>query len=230
MRSALALVWLALRRRLCRPTEKNQPLQECWRQQSIHNRNHWRDVEFLAVDLETSSLNASEGEILSIGWVLIQNGRIRLNSARHILLENNKGVGDSATIHNMRDCELEQGIKPGQALAELVSTAANRVLVFHHAGLDLAYLNRLSQACYQAPLLMPAVDTMVLEYRKLTRRHITIKDGDLRLSACRNRYHLPDYPAHNAVVDALATAELLLAQIAEKGVEVKIGELAIAGS
>lgn len=35
--------------------------------------------------------------------------------------------------------------------------------------------------------------------------------GDLTLAGCRVRYGLPDYPAHNALVDALATAELLLA-------------------
>ena len=32
--------------------------------------------------------------------------------------------------------------------------------------------------------------------------------GDSRL-----RYHLPHYPGHNALIDAIATAELLQAQI-----------------
>ncbi|WP_418135139.1 hypothetical protein [Psychromonas sp. GE-S-Ul-11] len=37
---------------------------------------------------------------------------------------------------------------------------------------------------------------------------------DNRLTAVRKRYQLPQYNAHNALVDSLATAELLLAQIA----------------
>jgi DNA polymerase-3 subunit epsilon len=33
----------------------------------------------------------------------------------------------------------------------------------------------------------------------------------------RQRYHLPAYENHNALVDALATAELLQAQIVKQG-------------
>ena len=36
----------------------------------------------------------------------------------------------------------------------------------------------------------------------------------LRLHPSRERYHLPPYQAHHALIDALATAELLQAQIA----------------
>jgi DNA polymerase-3 subunit epsilon len=35
----------------------------------------------------------------------------------------------------------------------------------------------------------------------------------LNLEKCRHRYNLPDYSNHNALTDAMATAELLLAQI-----------------
>ena len=43
-----------------------------------------------------------------------------------------------------------------------------------------------------------------------------IKSGDLRLQACRDRYNLPPYPAHNALIDALATAELLVAHASHR--------------
>ncbi len=39
----------------------------------------------------------------------------------------------------------------------------------------------------------------------------------LRLPNVRQRYHLPAYENHNALVDALATAELLQAQIVKQG-------------
>ena len=54
-------------------------------------------------------------------------------------------------------------------------------------------------------------ETVGLEHRLLTRRDQPILQGDLRLQACRERYGLPPLPAHNALSDALATAELLLA-------------------
>jgi DNA polymerase-3 subunit epsilon len=40
----------------------------------------------------------------------------------------------------------------------------------------------------------------------------------LRLLHARERYHLPAYENHNALVDALATAELLQAQIAKQSI------------
>jgi DNA polymerase-3 subunit epsilon len=41
--------------------------------------------------------------------------------------------------------------------------------------------------------------------------------GSLRLDAARRRFGLPRYAAHRAATDAVATAELLLAQVAELG-------------
>ncbi|MEF1281994.1 3'-5' exonuclease, partial [Vibrio fortis] len=40
------------------------------------------------------------------------------------------------------------------------------------------------------------------------------KPGSVRLGQSRRRYHLPDYTPHHALTDAIATAELLQAQIA----------------
>jgi DNA polymerase-3 subunit epsilon len=60
---------------------------------------------------------------------------------------------------------------------------------------------------------MPAVDTLLQEQALLQRKNLPIKPGDLGLQACRDHYNLPPYPAHNALLDALATAELLLAMV-----------------
>jgi len=63
---------------------------------------------------------------------------------------------------------------------------------------------------------MPCVDTLQQEQALLQRRETPIKPGDLRLQACRDRYNLPPYPAHNALIDALATAELLVAHASHR--------------
>ena len=36
------------------------------------------------------------------------------------------------------------------------------------------------------------------------------------MQACRDRYSLPALPAHNALLDALATAELLIAHATQR--------------
>lgn len=192
-------------------------LQTCWRTPLPFTGSDWRRVSFLVVDAEMSSLDVNEGELLSVGWVCVEGGSIALDSARHYLIKPENSVGQSATIHNLRDCELEEAENRAEVLARFLEAAGGKVLVFHNAALDLAYLNTVSRREFNAPILMPAVDTLLQEHALLQRRDIPIKSGDLRLQACRDRYNLPPYPAHNALLDALATAELLVAMAKHRG-------------
>ncbi len=187
-------------------------LQKTWDCEAPGLGCDWRDVPFLVCDAEMSSLDANSGELLSLGWVFIENGAIALESARHYLVKASQSVGQSAAIHQLRDCELEEGRSAAELLELFLSAAAGRVLVFHNAVLDTAFLDRLTCREYGAPLLMPTVDTMMMEEAIFRRHEKVIQTGDLRLHACRERYNLPSYPGHNALIDALATAELLLAQ------------------
>jgi DNA polymerase-3 subunit epsilon len=101
-------------------------------------------------------------------------------------------------------------------MRRFLEAASGRVLVAHNADLDLAYLNRVSRDTVGAPVLLPVVDTLRQEQALLTRREQPIRPGDLRLQACRERYNLPTLPAHNALLDALATGELLIAMAAHR--------------
>jgi DNA polymerase-3 subunit epsilon len=52
---------------------------------------------------------------------------------------------------------------------------------------------------------------MQIELAQRKRREVPVQHGDLQLGRLRSDYHLPRYTAHNALIDAFATAELLLA-------------------
>ncbi|MEE4145471.1 MAG: exonuclease domain-containing protein [Halieaceae bacterium] len=191
-------------------------LQRCWQRPLPATGTDWRQVSFLVVDAEMSALDVREGELLSVGWVAVERGGIVLDSARHYLIKAQNSVGQSATIHSLRDCELSDAESGDKVLAYFLEAAAGKVLVFHNAALDMAFLNRVSRASFKAPILLPAVDTLLQEEALLRRREQAIKPGDLRLHACRERYGLPPYQGHNALLDALATAELLLAMAAHR--------------
>jgi len=136
---------LRLRRRLYAGRVAGTALQSCWRAPLPSTSSDWRRVSFLVVDAEMSALDVAEGELLSVGWVEVSAGAIALSSARHYLVKAEKSVGQSATIHSLRDCELTGAESGGEILRRFLEAAAGKVLVFHNAALDMAFLNRVSR-------------------------------------------------------------------------------------
>lgn len=191
-------------------------LQRCWQTPLPSTSSDWRTVSFLVVDGEMTSLDVNTGELLSVGWVEVSNGSIDLGSAEHHLIRNEASVGQSATIHHLRDYDLVDADTRERVLGRFLAAAAGKVLVFHNAALDMAFLNKISRREFNAPILLPVIDTLLQEEALMRRREITIKPGSLRLQACRDRYGLPHFHGHNALLDALATAELLLALAAHR--------------
>lgn len=169
------------------------------------------ETPMIAVDLELTGLDAASNRIIATGWTQIDQGRIRLGSNRHILVDAGQSVGHSAAIHELTDSEVSTGIAPGEALEHLFEAAGGRVWVFHHAGLDVSFLQA---ACrdwlgFSPPFVV--LDTMQIELGLRKRREQPVQQGDLQLGRLRADYGLPRYTAHDALIDALATAELLLA-------------------
>ena len=65
---------------------------------------------------------------------------------------------------------------------------------------------------------MPVVGTLLQEEALLRRHGRIIEPGALRSQDCRSRYNLLHVHGHNALLDALATAELLMAMAAHRSV------------
>ena len=169
-------------------------------------------LDFLAIDLETSGLDAQRDEIISVGWVPISNGRIQLTGSAHWLVAAAQSGGPSAGIHGIRDCDRHQGIPLNTVLAHLYTALHQRWPVFHHAALDLGFLNR---ACHQHwhttwPTLY--VDTLRWQRRRQQRAESA---GQLNLSRVMEHHQLPTRTAHNALDDALSCAEVFIALIAQ---------------
>ena len=176
-----------------------------------------RDLEFVVLDLEMTGLNPQRDQIASLGYVIIRNHRIGLDHAHHQLIQIDDSVAQSATIHGIVDADLVDAAPLDAALSDLLDVLAGRVLVLHHAPLDLSFLNAACRQLWGAPLVTHVVDTLAMAHQRHhhgTHREPT--DGELRLHALRAQYGLPRYRAHNALSDALATAELFLALVAHR--------------
>lgn len=181
-----------------------------------------KEAPLLALDLEMTGLNPKIDQIISIGLMPIVNGQIKLNKGEHKLIKISGSVGQSATIHGLVDADLQQAMPLDEALNWLFQQAMGSVLVGHHIPLDISFIEQALFKLRKRKYRLYAIDTLRIEHQRLLRKQPMLKEGELRLSNCRNRYNLPNYDAHNALLDALSSAELLLAQVSKMGGTEKI--------
>jgi DNA polymerase III subunit epsilon len=176
-----------------------------------------RRVSFVALDLETTGLDPAADEIMSVGWVCLTGERIDLSTAGHRLVLPSRPVPEeTAILHGITDDMAARGAPPRDVLAEVLSVLGGKVLVAHNASFELDFLGAACARVLGGRFLAPAVDTLTLAGRWLQRHDVAFAPGELRLDALRRRHNLPRYRAHNALSDALAAAELFLAQLAQR--------------
>lgn len=174
-------------------------------------------VEFLAVDLETTGTDPRADAIVSIGWVPIVGGVIRMDGADHRLVRADRPVSqESAAVHGILDEHLKDAPPLEDVLPDFLDALSGRIPVAHHAMFEAGFIGTACKRFYGCALEVPFVDTLQVERRLYARRNQEAKSGDLRLQACRDRYGLPRYRGHDALIDAIACAELLLAQVAHQ--------------
>jgi DNA polymerase-3 subunit epsilon len=205
------------------------PLQALYEQPVIDASQSFLATRFLVLDCEMSGLDTKKCQLLSIGWVLIEQGRVVNASAKHLLIHADRGTGDSSKIHGLLDSRIAGASSAASVLMLLIKQMQGAVLVFHHAPLDMRFLQNAAVENFRCPLLFSYIDTMAIEKRRL---QLQGKNSGLRLAQCRERYGLPVGSQHNALADAQATAELFLAQTSYLGKsdELKLWQLALSCS
>ncbi|MCB1789002.1 MAG: 3'-5' exonuclease [Gammaproteobacteria bacterium] len=178
----------------------------------IDKKSDCREIEIVAIDLETTGLDPKKDDILSIGLVHIDGFSVKLSTAWHRIVRVDKAIpGESAVIHQITDDQSAAGSPIEELLPEVLQRLAGRVMLAHYSPIEQNFISAACRKLYGAPFVVPVIDTLEIGQRVFERRNHTIQPGDLRLFNLRPRYNLPQYRAHNALSDALATAELFLA-------------------
>jgi len=171
-------------------------------------------VPILAIDFETTGLNVKKDQILSIGHILIKNSGIDLSSAYHQVINTRGSLKEEGVIiHQITDDAKSQGEKAEKVIEQLLKAMAGKVLLVHFAHIEKLFLQHVCKQLYGMAPVFPIIDTLVLARKRLDQRTALYSPNDLRLFNLRESYNLPRYKAHNALSDALATAELFLAEI-----------------
>lgn len=174
------------------------------------------DVEFLALDVETTGLDPRTDHLLSLGWVPVRGKQVVLAEAHELRVRppDDVDLSSSAVFHRLTDDDLSAAACLPDVLPSLLGALHGRVLLAHHAPIEVGFLTEAALATYGARPPLTAVDTMAFQHRLRSDVHGEVR-GSLRLDAAREAYGLPRYTAHHALTDALAAAELFLAQVAE---------------
>ena len=115
------------------------------------------ETPLIAADLELTGMESSSNRIIAIGWTLVDGGRIRIGSNRHMLIHpEDQTVGTSAAYHEILDNEVAEGEPLEAGLEKLFEAARGRVWIFHHAGLDIAFLKK-ACARWMKPFVWPGL-------------------------------------------------------------------------
>lgn len=162
----------------------------------------------VVVDVESSGLNIARDRLIAIGAVAVTQGRIALKDSLEIVLQQEQ-VSDKQNIliHGIGGTAQREGRPPAEALLAFLEYLGKDPLVAFHVGFDEPMIRRAMKTflgldfrhvwadlAHVAPALHP----------QLARRHRALDDW-------MGLFGIGNYARHNALADALSTAELLLA-------------------
>ena len=171
----------------------------------------WRAAGWCAVDLEMTGLDPRSDEIVAIGAMPIDEGRIRLGGGLYTLVRASKRSQVGAVlVHKLRLADVVDAPSLDDALDHLLAMLAGRVPVFHTAAIETAFLGR--QFSRRHVRLPTGADTEALGLRWLAHRDGTAPPGrGLSLSRLAGALGQPAETPHHALGDALTTAKAFIA-------------------
>ncbi|MGM0768082.1 MAG: 3'-5' exonuclease [Pseudomonadota bacterium] len=179
------------------------------------------DAPMVALDFETTGLDPDQHSIVSVGLVPFSLDSIQLGEGRHWVVRPQLPLHQtSITIHGITHTDIDKAPDLDDILDEVLAAMAGRIVVVHYRSIERPFFNVAMQWRLGEGIRFPVIDTMAIEAHLHPDRNPTRwqkfrgkQPVSIRLADSRQRYGLPHYAAHNALIDAIATAELLQAQI-----------------
>ena len=181
-----------------------------------------KDVPLITLDFETTGLDAKQDKLLSVGYSQVNQLKICLSTAHHQIINCQQLLtADNVGIHHITDQEKSRGEQLADEIALLLEAIAGKVILVHYAKIERTFLQQACLELYGISPIFLFIDTLALHKQRFDQQTIPYDPSQLRLSELRARYELPDYYAHNALSDAIATAELLQSYLYQNKLENK---------
>jgi DNA polymerase-3 subunit epsilon len=200
-----------------------EAVQDYLKTPSISKKLAWREVDYQVLDIETSGLDAKKDIICAVGMVAIKGGRVRPGDNYYTLVcppEGRRIDAGSIRIHGLLHDDLFQAPPLAEVLPKILCRLTGHILIVHVAAIDVGFLNRALKQEYGFHLRQPAIDTARLARSiHFTEQYLNSYGGDegmpppIALRTLASQANLPIYAQHNALNDAMTTAQLFLAQV-----------------
>jgi len=163
---------------------------------------------YAVIDFETTGLfSKSSHRVIEVAVVHVDEGG-RITGQWDTLINPGRDLGRQ-DIHRIRAADVMQAPTFEQIAPQLIELLSGRVLVAHNARFDTGFLlAELDRLDYEGELKLEGLCTMQLAREFLP-------GAGRRLADCCAAYDIPLVDAHRALADAVATAQLLAAYLAE---------------
>jgi DNA polymerase III epsilon subunit-like protein len=162
------------------------------------------------LDLEMTGLDPRTDEIIAIGAVPIEEGRIALGGSMYTLVRASKRSQHGAVlVHKLRLADVADAPTLEEAIDSVLELLTGRVPVFHTAAIEAGFLAR--QFDRRHVKLPAAADTEALGRRWLATRDGSAPPPGISLGRLAGALGQPAETPHHALGDALTTAKAFLA-------------------
>lgn len=174
----------------------------------------WDSATYWALDIETGGLDARRDPVLAIGMVPIREGTIRIGEGYRTLIQlDGAEINPSSVVaHQLLRGDVRDAPALSAVLPEVDRRLREGVLVVHHQSIDVVFLRRDFGRLglrWPKPKVVDTARLLALQSR-LAQPELANDQIERNLTLARRQLGLPDYEAHDALVDAIATAELFL--------------------
>ncbi|MCQ6272771.1 3'-5' exonuclease [Pseudarthrobacter sp. R1] len=176
-----------------------------WRESQARE---WTEFNYCVIDIETTGLDPGKDSIISFGAVPIIEGRISVPHGTSFLIRPECAVGiESAKIHMLRDQDLREMPRIGSYAPAIAAAVEGRIVVAHSAWMEQNFLTH-ALGRRELPFRLPIIDTARMAEKALDLP--PLGRADVSLEYLSQSLGLPTHTPHDALSDALTTAQVFL--------------------
>lgn len=179
------------------------------------------DDEVVSLDCETTGLDPRVDDIITIAAVKVKGDRILTSEKFEVVINPDKRpTADSIRIHQLRVQDVEAGERIMRVIPDLLRFIGARPILGYYIDFDMRMLDK-----YVLPLIQTKLPNKRIEVSGLFHdlRYRNAAPGtplDLRFNTILAELGIPPLPQHDALNDAVMSAEiwLQLRDLAARGV------------